>query len=279
MKAAIYARVSKEEQHTENQLPELHEFATRNGWEAIEYLEEASGKEGGRRPVMKQLLEDAKARKFSVVVVWKIDRFGRSIKDFIANMEVLNSVDVRFVATSQPIDTDQRSPIGKMMMSLLTIFAEFERNVVAERIQLGVARSLREQVAAARYGRPRQSRSGKNMPHGAPRKIWPRGKVADLRAQGMSLRKIAGDLGSTYGSVWRACKENSDADALTNRGTGKQTNGDPDGAIADLTAAIQLKPDNAAAYRSRGLAKRAKNNMDGARVDIAKAMQLEAKPK
>src|ERR1017187_4658452 len=81
---------------------------------------------------------------------------------------------------------------------------------------------------------------------------------------------------STYGSVQRAFKENCDADALITRGVGKEANGDLDGAIADLTEAIQLKPDNAMAYRSRGLAKRAKNNVDGANADFAKAMELDA---
>ena len=91
----------------------------------------------------------------------------------------------------------------------------------------------------------------------------------------MSLRKMAVELGSTYGSVRRALKANCDSDALTTRAAGKQANGDLNGAIADLTAAIQRKPDHAPAYRGRGLAKRAKNNMDGARADIAKAVQLE----
>jgi DNA invertase Pin-like site-specific DNA recombinase len=190
MKAAIYARVSKEEQHTENQLPELHEFATRNGWEAIEYLEEASGKEGGRRPVMKQLLEDAKARKFSVVVVWKIDRFGRSIKDFIANMEVLNSVDVRFVATSQPIDTDQRSPIGKLIMNLLMLFAEFERDMLLERVRAGVKR-FQKDVESGRYGKTVESRSKKNLLPGRPRKTFDYHEAERLRTSGLSIRAIA----------------------------------------------------------------------------------------
>ena len=100
-----------------------------------------------------------------------------------------------------------------------------------------------------------------------------------MRAQGMSFRKIAPQLGSTYGSVRRALKVNCDADALTTRGAGKQASGDLDGAIADFTEAIQLKPDHVTAYRSRGMAKRAKNNMDGARADIAKAMELEAAAK
>ena len=242
-------------------------------------MEEPSTKKGNRRPVLAQLLEDAKAGKLQVVICSTMDRFGRSIKDCLNNIAVLNDAGVRFICFWQPIDTDTRSPLGKLIMALLISFAESEHNLVAERVQLGVARSLREQAAAARAGRPRPSKSGKNLPHGAPRKIWHLGRVAELRAQGMGFRQIAAELGSTYGSVRRALKATCDADALTTRGAGKQANGDLDGAIADFTEAIQRKPDHATAYRGRGLAKRAKNNLAGANADLAKAEQLEASAK
>src|ERR1017187_3216788 len=208
--SAIYRRVSAATQHTENQIPELRAYAAHNQWEVIEYVEKSSPKKGARRPVLAQLLEDAKGGKFQVVLCWKMAGFGRSIKDFVANIAVLNKAGVRFICTSQPIDTDPRSRYGKMTMMLLLTFAEFEHDLGAERVQLGVARSLREQAAAAKAGRPRRSKSGKNMPHGAPRKIWPRGRVAEMRAQGMSFRKIAAELGSTNGSVRRAFEENRD---------------------------------------------------------------------
>jgi putative DNA-invertase from lambdoid prophage Rac len=205
--SAIYSRVSNATQHTENQLEELRGFADRNGWPVLEYLEEASAEQGDPHPVLEQLLKDAKAGKFQTVICWKMDRFGRSVKDFIHNIEILNDAGVRFVCSSQPIDTDQRSPFGRMLVELLKVLAGFERDLIAERIQLGVARSLREQAEAVKAGRVRRSRSGKNLPHGAPRKVWRRERVVDLRAQGMSIRKMAAELGTTYGSVRRVLKE------------------------------------------------------------------------
>jgi len=76
MKAAIYARVSTEDQHCEMQLTELSGYAERMGWPAVPYVEKASGKAGSRRPVLDQLLADARLRKFDVVLCWKLDRFG-----------------------------------------------------------------------------------------------------------------------------------------------------------------------------------------------------------
>jgi DNA invertase Pin-like site-specific DNA recombinase len=272
---AIYVRGSAT-QHAEEQLSELRGHAKLLKWLAREYMEEPSTKKGNRRPVLAQLLEDAKAGKFQVVICSTMDRFGRTIKECINNIAVLNDAGIRFKCVSQSMDTDSRSPIGKLNMALLRNFAESEHNLAAERVQLGVARSLREQATAASAGRSRPSKSGKNLSHGAPRKIWHRGRVAELHAQGMGFRQIAAVLGSTYGSVRRALKETCDVDALTTRGAGKQANGDLDGAIADFTEAIQRKPDHATAYRGRGLAKRAKNNLDGANADFAQAEQLEA---
>ena len=272
--SAIYIRVSATK-HAEKQLSKLRGFAERQGWLVLEYLEEASTEMVARRPVLAQLLEDAKDGKFQVVICWRMDRFGPSMRDWINNIAVLIGAGVRFVCYQQPIDTAPSSFVGTQLLELLMSFGQSVRILAAERVRLGVARALREQAAAARAGRTRLSRSGKNLSHGAPRKIWQRGRVAELHAQGMSLRKIAAELGSTYGSVRRALQANCDADALTTRAAGKQAKGDLDGAIADFTEAIQRTPDHAPAYRGRGLAKRAKNNMDGARADFAQAVQLE----
>jgi DNA invertase Pin-like site-specific DNA recombinase len=272
--SAIYIRASATK-YAENQLSKLRGFAERQGWLVLEYQEEVTTKMAARRPVLAQLLDDAKEGKFQVVICWRIDRFGPSIRDWIDNIAVLIGAGVRFVCHKQPIDTAPTSFVGTQLLELLMSFGQSVRILAAERIRLGVARALREQAAAARAGRTRVSRSGKNLPHGAPRKIWQRGRVVELRAQGMSLRKIAAELGSTYGSVRRALKANCDADALTTRAAGKQANGDLGGAIADFTEAIQRKPDHAPAYRGRGLAKRAQNNMDGANADFAQVVQLE----
>jgi len=277
---AIYGRVSTAQKYGEHHLPELRTHAERNGWQVVEYLEGASAKQGGRHPVLTQLLKDAKAGKFQVLLCWKMNCLGRSVKDLIHDVEILHKAGVRFICLSQRIiDTDPHDPSGRMLRELLSVFAECERDLLAERIQLGVARALHQQETAARGGMKRRSRSGKNLSHGAPRKIWHRGRVAELHAHGVSIRQIAVELDSTYGSVRRALKENCEADDYAARGVAKHGKGDLDGAIADFTAAIQLNPDHAQAYRGRGLAKRAKNKMEGARKDLARAVELEAAAK
>src|SRR4051794_1071384 len=118
MTAAIYARVSSEDQHCEMQLTELHGYAERNGWSVVEYVEKESGKAGVKRPVLDQLIADARMKRFDVVVVWKLDRFGRSLRDLIEHIQTLDSMGIRFVAPNQGIDTDNRSPIGKLLLHI-----------------------------------------------------------------------------------------------------------------------------------------------------------------
>jgi DNA invertase Pin-like site-specific DNA recombinase len=235
--SAIYIRASATK-YAEKQLSQLRGFAEGQGWLILEYLEEVSTKMVARRPVLAQLLQDAKEDKFQVVICSRIDHFGPSIRDWINNIAVLIGAGVRFVCHQQPIDTAPTSFVGTQLLELLVSFGRSVRILAAERIRLGVARALREQAAAARAGRTRLSRSGKNLSHGAPRKIWQRSRAVELHAQGMSLRKIAAELGSTYGSVRRELKANCDADALTTPAAGKQANGDLGGTITDLTEAI-----------------------------------------
>jgi DNA invertase Pin-like site-specific DNA recombinase len=108
--AAIYARVSTADQHCEMQLTELREYAARIRWKTAEYVEYASGKAGSKRPELDRLMEDARLRKVDVVVVWKLDRFGRSVQEFLDRVVRLDQSGVRFIAVTQGIDTDKNSP-------------------------------------------------------------------------------------------------------------------------------------------------------------------------
>lgn len=205
MIAAIYARVSTATQHTENQLPELHEFAGRNKWETVEYIEHASAKAGSKRPVLAQLLADAKEGKFQVVLVLRIDRFGRSLVDFLQHVRKLNDLGIRFIATSQMIDTDKHSPVGTLIMQVLAVIAEFERALIVERIREGVS-EYEAAVEAGTYGVTRHSKSGKDKPRGRPVKIFHRARALEMRAAGMSFRKIGEALGVHFNTVALACK-------------------------------------------------------------------------
>jgi putative DNA-invertase from lambdoid prophage Rac len=177
MIAAIYARVSTVHQDHAMQLVELRDYCRRMEWPHIEYVETASGKAGSKRPVLKKLMADARMKRFGAVVVWKIDRFGRSLRDLIGNVMELDAAGVRFVAPSQGIDTDKRSPFTKMLLHLMALFAGFERDLIVERVKAGVAEAKRH---------------GKHC--GRPRRIFRRDEAARLRESGMTWRAIARKL-------------------------------------------------------------------------------------
>lgn len=204
VKTAFYARVSAIHQDLEIQLAALRDYVTRQGWEpAAEYVEKLSGKEGKRRPQLEKLLADAQNGKFDAVLVWKMDRFGRSALDALNNVQALSAYRVRFLVTTMPaIDTDDRSPMSKFILQMMSAFAELERSFIVERTHGGQI-AYRAAFAAGRVGegKGRRSKSGRDLPVGRPRKIFDRRKVSDLRSGGASIRAIAKTLGLTRSIV------------------------------------------------------------------------------
>jgi DNA invertase Pin-like site-specific DNA recombinase len=185
--AAIYVRVSTQDQKHDMQLTELRGYVERMGWTAVEYAEKQSSVK--HRPVLQQLLKDAHLRKFDVVVVWKLDRFARSMKQFTANVMALDQAGVRFIAPNQGIDTDRQNPMGKFMMHIMAAFAELERDMIVERVNAGLAEARR------------QGRIG-----GKRKRIFARDRAYELRKSGMSFRKIAKELGVPLATVADAIK-------------------------------------------------------------------------
>lgn len=211
MRVAIYGRVSTEHQDYAGQVEALRAYVARQeNWEPIEYLEKESAKTGSNRPVLAKLLADAKLRKFDIVLVWKIDRFGRSLLEFIDNVKTLDGLGIRFIAEQQMIDTDKRSPIAKMLMHLLAMFAEFELDMILSRTGPGLERYIAlHKAGRVGEGRERQSRSKKNLPVGRPWKDkgFRRARAIQLREQGMALRTIAKELGLPYSTMRKYLKE------------------------------------------------------------------------
>jgi putative DNA-invertase from lambdoid prophage Rac len=200
VKAAIYARVSTQDQHCEMQLTELREYAERQGWEIVEYVEHASGKGGGRRPVLDRLMADAAMKRVDVVLVWKLDRFGRSLKHIMAGIETLDAGGVRFMAPSMGIDTDKRTPMGNFLLQIIAAFAELERELIRERVNAGI-QEYKRAYSLGQIGVTRKSRSGKNLPTGRPAKIFPRDRAAAMRRKGMSWRAIEKALGVPQSTI------------------------------------------------------------------------------
>ena len=106
MRAAIYVRVSTADQNFELQLRDLHEYVLRQGWEIAETYRDVVSGSKSTRPALSRLMADAKPRKFDCVVCWKLDRFGRSLVDCLNNLKELDLHGVRFIATTQGLDTD-----------------------------------------------------------------------------------------------------------------------------------------------------------------------------
>jgi len=149
MRAAIYARVSTHDQEVENQLGELRKYVESRGWEAREYVDEGVSGTAEQRPALDKLLRDAKRRRFDVLVCWRLDRLGRSLKHLITLLDDLQALGVAFVSLAEGIDAT--TPAGKLQMHILGAISEFERARCAERVRAGLARVRRE---GRRLGRP-----------------------------------------------------------------------------------------------------------------------------
>jgi len=186
MRAAIYARVSTTDQDNSLQVGELTGYVERRGWELTEiYQDHLSGAKASR-PGLEKLLADAHSRRFDVVLVWKLDRFGRSLLHCVAAIQELRSIDIRFIATSQGMDTDETNPASKLLLHILAAVAEFERELIRERVQAGV-RKARAQ--------------GKRI--GRPRKVFDRDEVFRLRSDGVSIEEISRRMRLGVGTVVR----------------------------------------------------------------------------
>jgi len=139
MKAAIYTRVSTNDQTNENQLIELRKFCQNNNYEiSVEYSDTISGTKSSR-PELDKMLVAMREKKFEAVIVWKFDRLGRSTSHLLQVLEELKNKGVRLIATSQNIDTE--TPMGKFFFTILSGFAEMEREMIVERINLGLSRA------------------------------------------------------------------------------------------------------------------------------------------
>ena len=190
MTAAIYARVSTVDQNNAIQVRELKEYVERRGWDlAGVYQDQMSGAKASR-PGLDQLMADGRRRKFDVVIVWKLDRFGRSLVHCVSGIQELASVGIRFIATSQGLDTDESNPASKLLLHILAAVAQFERELIKERVSAGMK-------AAKTYG----TKTGNAI--GRPRRIFNRDEVVRLRGTGLSIEKIADQMNIGVGTVVR----------------------------------------------------------------------------
>jgi len=148
-RAALYSRVSTNDQHTLSmQIRNMREYAARRGWSiAMQVREVGSG--AAQREAREKLLDAARRREIDIVVVWRLDRWGRSVTDLLATLQELEHLGVGFVSLTEALDLT--TPSGRAMAGLLAIFAEFEREILRERTRAGLALAREN---GKRLGRP-----------------------------------------------------------------------------------------------------------------------------
>jgi DNA invertase Pin-like site-specific DNA recombinase len=186
-RVALYARVSTlNNQDPEMQLAELREYAGRRGWQiSEEYTDHGVSGSKESRPALNRLMFDACRRRFDAILVWKIDRFGRSLKHLVNSLAELAALGVAFISLRDNLDLS--TPSGRLMFQIIGAMAEFERALIQERVRAGLRNA---RAKGRRLGRPRV--------------IVDAHQIASLRAQGRSWSEIVAEMGVGKGTAQRA---------------------------------------------------------------------------
>lgn len=186
-RAAIYARVSTQNgQNPEMQLEEIREYCRRRDWTIVrEYVDKGISGGRERRPALDQMLIDCKRRAVDCVVVYRYDRFARSLRQLVNSLEDFRALGVDFVSLHEGVDTS--TPNGRLVFGIFASIAEFERELIRDRVRSGLA------LARSR---------GKRL--GRPRVSVDRVQIATLRRDGRSWSEICEILGVSKGTAQRA---------------------------------------------------------------------------
>lgn len=158
MKVAVYTRVSTTEQTTKNQEIILTDYCIKNNYEIFRhYKDEGISGSKTSRPQLDAMLQEMRAKKFDAIVVWKLDRLGRSTQHLLQILEELNNKQVRLICIDLNIDTGTAQ--GKFFFTLIGAFAELEREMIRERVRIGVQRAKKEGKPVGKRGKDKKSRN------------------------------------------------------------------------------------------------------------------------
>jgi putative DNA-invertase from lambdoid prophage Rac len=189
LRAGLYARVSTLDQQTlPMQMRALREYALKRGWTVVEECKEV-GSGAAARAIRQRLIDSARRRDIDVVLVWRLDRWGRSVADLVSTLQELTVLGVGFVSVTEALDLT--TPAGRAMAGLLSVFAEFERDIMRERVRAGLADA---RLQGKRLGRP-------------PTAIQNAAAVGKLFRQGVSKSEIARRLEIGRTSVRRLLEQ------------------------------------------------------------------------
>jgi DNA invertase Pin-like site-specific DNA recombinase len=197
-RAALYARVSTEAQTTDNQVLELRDYASRHGWTITEYIDHGVSGAKESRPALDCLMADARRRQFDLVLVWRLDRFGRSLRHIVTALDELHARGVSFVSLGEGIDLS--TPAGKLQLHILAALAEFERGRIRERIHAGLSR--------AKSQGKRLGRKPAIHPASAARDL-----VADLSLSGAEVARRLGVAKETVNRLRRELRDQQPSQA------------------------------------------------------------------
>ena len=190
-RVALYARVSTTDQSTDSQLLDLRRYVQERGWDIFkEYCDEGISGTKDSRPALNELMNDAKKKRFDVVLVWRFDRFARSTKHLILALEEFKNLGIDFVSYQENIDTS--SPLGSAIFTIISAVAQLERDIIAERVKAGLRRA---------------KQSGKQL--GRPRANVDVREILQLRCDGLSLRAIASHVGISHTRVAQLLQSSS----------------------------------------------------------------------
>lgn len=192
VRAVLYCRVSVSSQSVERQIRELTDVAERNNWTITETYTDfgISGSKGrDMRPELDRMLKDSIKRKHDVVLVWSIDRLGRSLQHLIEIVNDLESKSVDLYMHQQSIDTT--TPTGKLMFSMIGAFAEFEKSVIRERVMSGLENAKAKGVVLGRKT---------NLTNEI------RSRILELKAEGATIRKIASECAVGTQTVYKVLR-------------------------------------------------------------------------
>jgi len=192
MKAAIYGRVSTAAQDTNLQMREVRQFVQRRGWQiAEEYIDKGISGNKEKRPALDKLMSDAKRRRFDAVVVYRYDRFARSLRHLVNALEEFRALGIEFVSIHEGVDTS--TPNGRLVFGIFASIAEFERELIRARVRSGLAAA---RARGIQLGRP------------ALRKFTAK-EIKQLRRdrrKGMPFQKLAQLHGTSVWTAFQICK-------------------------------------------------------------------------
>lgn len=184
-RCAIYARCSTDLQNPDMQISELIEYASRRGFEVVGVFTDIASGSQDNRPELSKVLTLAKQRKIDVLLVWKVDRLGRSLRHLVNTISELDAVGVSFVSLKDNLDFS--TPAGRLMFNVIAAMRQFERDLIRERVKSGMANAKRKGIKLGRKAVAVNS-----------------AEIQRLRSEGLSFEAISKQTGLSVGTVFRA---------------------------------------------------------------------------